>query len=408
MYKKVVEKFVALKIFSLIRDDDAVDQIHHRMMVIVLVIMTGFFSAKTKWGSIDCWVPKEYNDDNFKLYIQQYCWISNMYNVPFSEYLPEDVDERMSEDRSLRFYRWVFLVFLLQALMFKFPNFIWRSFNTFSGINIKKVVELAIKSQLEGEEDREMNTRYTAEYIHRWLKSYRHFDSSPLARFQSMLFSVAFCLGKRSGRFLTRLYLFVKVLYLINVLVQFQILSAFLGFNFWGYGADVVRMLQADAPMKDLDHFPRVSMCDFEIRQLQNIQRHTVQCALPINMYLEKAYAALWFIFVILALATLISLIKWTVAEVFTSRREGFLNKYLEMLREMDFEVDVRLFQHFVRRYLRDDGVFLMRIVTNNAGELLAFDILKLLWAKYKKELHKSDDDEDLLSDTKPLTNGPE
>ncbi|XP_067685792.1 innexin unc-9-like isoform X2 [Haliotis asinina] len=331
-----------------------------------------------------------------------------MYNVPFSEYLPVDVDERMSQDRSLRFYRWVFLMFLVQALMFKFPNFIWTIFNTFSGINMKKVVQLAIKTQLEEEKDREANTRYTAEYIHRWLKSYRHFDSSPLARFQSLLFSIAFCMGKRSGRFLTRLYLFVKILYLINVLVQFQIVSAFLGFNFWGYGAEVIRMLQSGAPMQDLDHFPRVGMCDFEVRQLQNIQRHTVQCALPMNMYLEKAYTALWFIFVIVALATFLSLIKWTVAEVFTSRREGFLNKYLEMLRDEHVQVDVRLFQHFVRRYLRDDGVFLMRILTNNAGEIVAFDVLKLLWAKYKKEQHKSDDDDEHLSDSKPLTNGPE
>lgn len=339
-------------------------------------------------------VPKEYNDDNFKPYIHQYCWISNMYNVPFSEYLPEDVDERMSADRSIRFYRWVFLMFIVQAIMFKFPNFIWTSFNTFSGINIKKVVQLALQTQLDGEEDREKNMRYTAEYVHRWLKSYRHFDSSPLANFQSKVFSIVFCFGKRSGRFLTRLYLFVKLLYLINVLVQFQILSAFLGFNFWGYGADVVRMLQDDAPMEDLDNFPRVGMCDFQIRQLQNIQSHTVQCALPINMYLEKAYAALWFIMIILALVTALSLIKWTVEEVFTTRRERFLRKYLEMLREKEDEVEVRLFQHFVRRYLRDDGVFLMRILTNNAGEIAAFDILKLLWAKFKKQQHKTDEEE--------------
>ena len=349
-------------------------------------------------------IPKEYDSENFKPYIHQYCWISNLYKVPFTEQLPVEVDERMEEPRSLDFYRWVFLIFLIQALMFKFPNVIWRTFNTFSGINIKKIVVESLKTQLEDGTARDANITNLALWVERWLRANRKFDSGRFSNFRSIFTKVCFCFGKRNGCFLTRLYICVKALYLINILAQFHINSTFLHFNYWNYGTEVARMLTAEDPWEDLVRFPRVGMCDLEIRQLQNIQRHTVQCALPINMFLEKAYAVIWFGMVILAILTSISLLKWTVEELFTTRREKFLNRYLERFKNSEL-VDEKLFKRFVRDYLKDDGVFLMRILTNNTGEILTFDILNVLWARYKKHQHKTDEEYD--PESKPLTNGP-
>jgi hypothetical protein len=82
-----------------------------------------------------------------------------------------------------------------------------------------------------------------------------------------------------SGHRLTLLYIFVKILYLINCLGQFYILSSFLSFPFYKFGIEWLLTMSSKIHNRvnhnqsnDSKWFPRVVMCDFMVRHLGSNQ----------------------------------------------------------------------------------------------------------------------------------------
>ncbi len=74
--------------------------------------------------------------------------------------------------------------------------------------------------------------------------------------------------GKRTfttGRYITSLFLFIKLLFAINCVGQFFLLQQYLGLkNFW-WGADVLVDLASGREWPETGNFPRVTLCDFEV-----------------------------------------------------------------------------------------------------------------------------------------------
>lgn len=71
--------------------------------------------------------------------------------------------------------------------------------------------------------------------------------------------------GKTRGAYVTILYLSVKCLYVINVVGQFFLLNAFIGSKYAFWGAQILKDLAHGTEWEDSGHFPRVTMCDFEV-----------------------------------------------------------------------------------------------------------------------------------------------
>lgn len=231
-------------------------------------------------------------------------------------------------------------------------------------------------------------------------------------------------LGKRSGIYLTCLYLFVKVLYVVNAVGQMFLINYFLGspstYNGW-LGGKLWYDYFSDSGWYHSGIFPRVAYCDFQVRDIGQPRTHTIQCVLQINMFTEKVYMLVWLICAIMAVFTLLDLVGWIWLSWMPQSRYRFVDKYLRLGRRLallrpdsplsaarkkaqeagvgdsdyDFPADYVPFSKvitFVDKTVRHDGVFIMRLVAANASFRLVSELLEAI---YEKHLQNEDEDEE-------------
>jgi len=364
-------------------DDDWVDRLNHLYTVAILAIFAVFISGGQYVGNpIECWCPAHFTG-SFVAYTKSYCWVKNTYYIPMDEQIPVDREHRDTEE--LTYYQWVPIILMFMAALFKFPALTWRTFNGGSGINVEKIVNLTSGTQLGDRAKREETVGHIAKYMDRWLEAHRQYNLNALTRIRQKANKfVCFLCSKRDGTFLTGLYLFVKVLYVVNVITQFFLLNGFMGDWYSLYGSEVLSGLANDRYWRDSPRFPKVTLCDFEIRQLQNIQTHTVQCVLPINMFNEKIFIFIWFWFVFVATCTCGNFLFWIWRALFLRNRVSYIKKYLKYMDQIRGEEEKKLVRKFADQYLRDDGVFILRIIARNTNDILLSDIIRALWTIYK------------------------
>ena len=366
-------------------DDDWVDRLNHLYTVILLVIFAVFISGGQYVGNpIECWTPAHFTGA-FVSYTKSYCWVKNTYYIPMGDSIPTENARRNSEE--LTYYQWVPIILMFMAFMFKFPCLVWRMFNGGSALNLDKIVTMTTATQIGAGEKRRETIQHIAQYMDRWLEAHRQYHFNALIRIRQRFSRfICFLCAKRDGTYLTGLYIFVKVLYVVNVICQFFILNGFMGGWYNLYGFEVLSGLVGDHSWAESPRFPKVTLCDFDIRQLQNIQRYTVQCVLPINLFNEKIFIFLWFWYCLVAVMTAGNFLFWLWRALFRFNRAAYIKKYLRILDEIKSIEDKKFAKKFADEYLRDDGIFVLRLVAKNSNDILLSDLISELWRNYKNK----------------------
>lgn len=193
--------------------------------------------------------------------------------------------------------------------------------------------------------------------------------------------------SRRRGNYLLIIYLFTKVLFICNVILQLFLLNKFLGNDYSLFGIEVLSNLlfQPTKEGYESPRFPRVTMCHFQIRFLgDNIHDYVVQCALPINLFNEKIFIFIWFWLIYVALASMYGLLVWLWYSL-PLNRVNFLKKYLKLMDRINREkFDKKLFNLFEDKYLRQDGVLVLRLIGKNSNQVIMGEVMSVLWDNFR------------------------
>lgn len=190
------------------------------------------------------------------------------------------------------------------------------------------------------------------------------------------------------GNYLVLTYLIVKLVYMGNVVGQIVMMNKFLGTDYHMYGFRVLQQMVRGESWSTSDRFPRITLCDIQIRRLGNIHNYTIQCSLPLNLFNEKIYIFVWFWFAIVALATACSFIQWVWLSVFLPSQIKYIYNRLIALNALQDNDDFKSVNNFVRMYLKRDGLFIIRMVAKNSSDLIAAELICGLFEHFKDNFH--------------------
>lgn len=194
--------------------------------------------------------------------------------------------------------------------------------------------------------------------------------------------------GKRYGNYLLALFVFVKILYTFNSVIQLFLLNHFLGNEYLLLGLEVMAKIWSGDDWTQVKRFPRVTMCDFKIREVGIVHRYSVQCVLSINLFNEKIFIFLWFWLCIVTAFNLLDLFSWSYTLIINSHeRYNYVKRRLQALNTPDSKLDdKRMFKRFVNNYLREDGVLVLRLLSRNAQDLVVSEVISNLYNMYRNQ----------------------
>nr|QQY02472.1 innexin 14 [Cryptocotyle lingua] len=386
--------------------DDWVDRLSYVYSVIILLGFTILVTSKTYlFRPIACHMPTAPQGANFKKYVESVCWVMGTVPLRANESMPQREKnwEELFMQRRINYYQWVPFVLGLQCIMFYLPRLIWQSisFNRL-GTDLNLLVSKANHALLEDtEEKQDRCIEQVAKSLERLLFVHRDYRRGVLATMRRKIVNyISFLfVSKRLGTWTVFSYFCIKLLYLSNTFFQLYIMRIFLNYDrsLFGFGAKLLNALLSDNDWNETLFFPRKSYCVISLRHLGTVHNYyTGICALPINMFNEKIYIFLYFWISIVMVFTLLSIPAWFIRLGTQRWRTAIVYKYLRIhpphhLRQEE-ESNASIshksedpilksnVDKFVSKFLRLDGVFLIHILTANAGDVVTSEIVNLLW----------------------------
>jgi hypothetical protein len=176
-----------------------------------------------------------------------------------------------------------------------------------------------------------------------------------------------------------------------------------LGNEYHLFGIEVITKFIRGLDWGESKRFPRVTLCDFHIREVGIVHRYTVQCVLPINLFNEKIFLVLWFWIIILAAFNIGDFLSWLSRIISVDSRSAYVRRKLAMSNALTTPPDdgssateqtklteKRNIKEFVRDYLQEDGCFALRLLARNGQDIIVGEIIDKLYKHYCETYKKN------------------
>ncbi|CAF0883144.1 unnamed protein product [Rotaria sordida] len=325
------------------------DQIHYQITFTILIISAVASTTLQYYAEpIHCIQPAQFTE-GYTSFARTLCWLNNTYFYPQTyTRLPMNKNERLQH--TLRYYQWLPFVYLIQAFFFLLPHLIWVGFYKRNGLNPGLMVNQGkkfddkpeISGRIAKEIERYLMCRQLAQCKKKLLFRHNVNESLDHASTPLLLPNISFRVRYHTY-YLVTLYLLIKLLYIINIILQVLILNVILStgtYGFYQFGFDTMKYVFHSSireRISELSHkhqqlFPFVTLCDFHIRELGQDHYYTIECILLINIFYEKAYFAMWVWFNILFIISIISFIYSFYNYVPFFARDRFIKKCIRLI----------------------------------------------------------------------------
>jgi hypothetical protein len=245
-------------------------------------------------------------------YAHSMCWVSTQYYIPENQSIPADPRDRPS----IGYYRWVPVIILSQGLLLFLVGLLWRLAHSRASFPLCLVLKTAMSCKLSlDRESRDKIMMCLQQQIHSYLAQSRSQKKGGCFQRLRKTFTdyCCFICGRFYGNYLTAAYMGMKVVYIINSILQVYFIDSFLGYGgtYYMYGFYIAWSMIHGKDWDPSDRFPLLIICDFDIRQFTNVKTYTLQCALPINLFNGKMFTFIWFLLFVLLVTTAWNFLHW-------------------------------------------------------------------------------------------------
>jgi hypothetical protein len=328
------------------------------------------------------------------------------------------------------YYQWMSVILVLQCSLFIIPSKLWETVISMNGFNIvlvtrdivrnaytesyKSIANWAMLTKISESVTDHLRLSFLNDRKKLMIKHKNKIKYEELNKNNSNYRKENPNLRAKASFPLFVPYLIIKVVYLLNVVLQFVLLGAIFQFDFYKFGLTDFKKIFFNQYVQQITHiFPLRSHCFYSIHNIDNRNGHVIQCSLPINFYNYFFYFFFWFWLIFLSVSTIGSIVYWSLFFIpmyrrrvvlklmqFNDRDNNYSNSYTAVYyrnridETIDNDIDLFMidktgmslmenFDLFFRDVCTLDVTLVINLIGINSNWLAARDILHNLWFHY-------------------------